>query len=135
MYLKAIYDIESERGNASVTEIADRLMVKAPSVTAALQRLSELGMVRYEKYRAVRLTQKGRREARRLNRTYHVFSDLFRQMGVPEDIADEDACAIEHAVHEETLRHVEALVDFLGTANGRRFLQSFRRFMDKRADQ
>lgn len=125
MYLKAIYEIEATRGTATVTEIADRLAVKAPSVTVALRRLSDLGMVRYERYRSVRLTKRGKRLARQLNRAYRVFSELFVLLGVPEEIADADACSIEHNIHDLTLRKAELFVEFLRTEHGRALLRAF----------
>ncbi len=127
MYLKVIYEIESESGSASVTDIAERLGVRSPSVTAALQRLADMDMVGYEKYRAVTLTKKGRTIAKRLLRTHDVLRELFVILGVDEDTAEEDACEIEHMIHPATFKRLAAFLRFMNSSDkGRRLIEEFR---------
>ena len=57
MYVKVAYELEEEFGTATVSDMAERLGVKAPSVTAALQKLDTLGMVKYRRYQNVKLTK------------------------------------------------------------------------------
>ncbi len=45
MYVKTIHELEEEFGAAAPSDIAEKLSVKAPSVTSALQKLDSLGMV------------------------------------------------------------------------------------------
>ncbi|MHA1771506.1 MAG: metal-dependent transcriptional regulator [Candidatus Thorarchaeota archaeon] len=132
MYIKTIYEIERENGAASVTDIAERLGVRAPSVTAALQRLAEMGMVGYEKYRAVNLTRRGQRIAKRLMRTHDVLQDLFVLLGVDLKIAESDACEIEHLIHQETFDRIEAFTEYLSNNDeGKKLLNSFLKTHEK----
>lgn len=63
-YLKAIYALEEdEMLAASTNEIAKRLETKASSVTDMLKKLSDKGLVSYQKYQPARLTEKGRKIA------------------------------------------------------------------------
>ncbi len=110
MYVKTIHRLEVKKGSASVSEIAQAMEVKAPSVTVALRKLSDLKMVDYERYKTVNLTKKGRRVALELEKTYHVLKQFFMLLGIDEEIAEMDACKIEHMIHTETF---ERILDFV----------------------
>ena len=82
-YLKAIYKLaEAEPGEVSTNRIAAALATRAASVTDMLRRLSEKGLLDYERYRGVQLTAEGRRCALltiRKHRLWEVF--LVQQLG------------------------------------------------------
>ncbi|TFF92761.1 metal-dependent transcriptional regulator [Candidatus Thorarchaeota archaeon] len=106
MYVKTIHRLELKHGSASVSDIARVMDVKAPSVTVALKKLSELDMVDYERYKTVNLTDKGRRVAEDLEKTYRVLKEFFVLLGIDEEIAEEDACKIEHLIHPTTMEKI-----------------------------
>jgi DtxR family Mn-dependent transcriptional regulator len=110
MYVKTIHELEEEFGAAAPSDIAERLEVKAPSVTSALQKLDSLGMAEYQRYQHVNLTKKGREIAEMLERRNRTIRDFLLLIGVNEDIAIRDACEIEHIVHKET---IDKLAQFL----------------------
>jgi DtxR family Mn-dependent transcriptional regulator len=110
MYVKTIHALEEEFGSAAPSDIAERLAVKAPSVTSALQKLDSLGMAEYQRYQHVNLTKKGREIAEMLERRNRTVRDFLVLIGVDEEIAKSDACEIEHIVHKET---IDKLADFL----------------------
>jgi len=103
MYVKTIHELEEEFGAAAPSDIAEKLVVKAPSVTSALQKLDSLGMAKYHRYQHVNLTKKGRDIAKMLDRRHRTLRDFLLFIGVEEEIALSDACAIEHVVHRETI--------------------------------
>ena len=110
MYVKTIHELEEEFGAAAPSDIAEKLAVKAPSVTSALQKLDTLGMAEYQRYQHVKLTQKGREIAEMLDKRNRTISDFLLHVGVSEEIAMSDACEIEHIVHKET---IDKLAQFL----------------------
>ncbi|MCJ7817478.1 MAG: metal-dependent transcriptional regulator [Candidatus Thorarchaeota archaeon] len=110
MYVKTIHELEEEFGAAASSDIAERLAVKAPSVTSALQKLDSLGMAEYQRYQQVKLTQKGREVAEMLVIRNRTIRDFLMLIGVDEEIATSDACEIEHIVHGET---IDKLAQFL----------------------
>ena len=110
MYVKTIHELENEFGAAAPSDIAEKLDVKAPSVTSALQKLDELGMAEYQRYQHVRLTQKGREIAEILDKRNRIICDFLIYIGVNKEIALSDACEIEHIVHKET---IDKLAQFL----------------------
>ncbi len=110
MYIKTIHELEEEFGAAAPSDIAEKLEVKAPSVTSALQKLDSLGMAEYHRYQHVNLTEKGRKIAKILDHRHRTLRDFLLFIGVEEEIALSDACEIEHVVHRET---IEKLASFL----------------------
>ena len=110
MYVKVAYELEEEIGIATVSDMANRLGVKAPSVTAALQKLDSMGMVKYRRYQNVKLTKVGKKVAKKLHDRNKTLMDFLLLIGVDEGIAMTDACEIEHVVHPET---IEKLTEYL----------------------
>ena len=52
-YLKTIYGIAGKNGAARTTAIAKCLKLSPPSVTEAMQKMAEKGLVFYEPYKGV----------------------------------------------------------------------------------
>jgi len=107
-YLEAIYRIAledgSEHGVRSV-DVAEQLGVSKASVSKALAGLRDSGYVEQVRYGRVRLTEEGRAYAKevwhrhRLLRTF-----LTVELGVDADVADDEACLMEHAISNETMQ-------------------------------
>jgi DtxR family transcriptional regulator, Mn-dependent transcriptional regulator len=111
-YLKALHRLGGADALVSPVEVADRLGVRAPSVTGMLKRLAELGFILYEPGKGARLTAPGLREARRVIRR-HRLVELFLHKVLKLDWSeiDAEAEALEHAISPRLER---ALADFLG---------------------
>src|SRR5688572_26486328 len=71
-YLKAVYALERERESAATNDIAQRLGVAPASVSGMVRRLADAGLLEYERYRGVKLTESGRRAALRTLRRHRV---------------------------------------------------------------
>ena len=101
-YAKAIYTLESRDGAASTTELATLLEVRPASVSGMLRKLSALGLVEHERYRGVRLTERGRRVALEVIR-HHRLVELFlvESLGMTWDEVHAEAEVLEHALSEE----------------------------------
>ena len=113
-YLEAILalsEIDPQDQSVRVTDIAERLQIAKPSVTAALNVLKEKGLVTQERYGKVFLTPEGRKRALVVQRRHRVLRKfLVDVLGVGEEVAENDACLMEHAVSPETM---EKLIEFL----------------------
>jgi Mn-dependent DtxR family transcriptional regulator len=112
-YLEVIYELMKERGYARSVDISEYLGVKSPSVTSMLQRLHGMGLVVYERYRGITLTERGKRLARSVEQRHLVITRFLRILGVSESIANSDAEGIEHHVHEATIERINKFVDFV----------------------
>jgi len=109
-YLETVSFLADD-GEVRVTDIAARMGVSKPSVLSALKALVEKGLLEHERYRQVSLTAEGARRAAQI-RERHVFLTIFLRdvVGVPEDIAEKDACRMEHILSQETLDRMRTLV-------------------------
>ena len=58
-YIEMIYRLSKENGFSRIHELASKLNVKPSSVTKMVQKLSELGYLKYEKYGVIVLKSKG----------------------------------------------------------------------------
>jgi DtxR family Mn-dependent transcriptional regulator len=111
-YLKAIYHLEQEHGNASTSMLADYMGISAASVTGMIKKLATLEMVQYEPYRGVKLTASGRGAALETLR-HHRILELFltEKLGFGWDEVHTEADRLEHHISEA----LEArLFDLLG---------------------
>src|SRR5690349_16378105 len=118
-YLKAIFEIETSdaasRGEhpdgVGTNDIAQRLGIAPASVTGMLRRLAEQGLISYERYRGVRLTDSGRRAALRTIRRHRVIEAyLTKALGYPWDRVHDEAEQLEHAASDELIDRMAAAI-------------------------
>jgi DtxR family Mn-dependent transcriptional regulator len=98
-YLKAIHSLDGAEQMVSPLAIAERLQVRAPSVTGMLKRLADSGWIVYEPGCGARLTPLGITEARRVIRRHRLVELLLtRVLGLDWSEVDAEAEALEHAI-------------------------------------
>jgi len=115
-YLKAIWALQqrSESGGAgaSVNDIAARASTKPATVTDMLRKLSEKGLIRYEKYRPVHLTEEGTAHALGVLRKHRLWETfLHSTLGFSWDEVHEVAEQLEHIQSPKLIERLDA---FLG---------------------
>src|SRR5207247_3510363 len=98
-YLKTIHRLGGADRVVSPVDIAERLGVRAPSVTGMLKRLARAKWITYESGHGARLSDRGITEARRVIRR-HRLVELFlaRVLGLDWSEVDAEAEALEHAI-------------------------------------
>jgi DtxR family transcriptional regulator, Mn-dependent transcriptional regulator len=103
-YLKAIYalDVDGGESGVSTNALADRLRVRPASVSGMLKKLTALGLVEHERYRGVRLTDRGRMVALEVIR-HHRLLELFlvESLGMSWDQVHAEAEVLEHVLSEQ----------------------------------
>jgi DtxR family Mn-dependent transcriptional regulator len=110
-YLKVIFELEAGAGLAGTNEIAAALRFAPPSVSGMVRRLSEHGLISYERYRGVRLTRAGRRAALRTIRRHRVIEAyLTSALGYSWDAVHDEAERIEHAASDELIDRMAAAI-------------------------
>ena len=111
-YLETVFDLSERSGNASpagvrVSDIAMRLGVSKASVNNAINVLARDGYVNSERYQEIFLTAQGRNTAILLESKHRIIRALFADVvGIPEETANEDACAIEHIISPESVQKI-----------------------------
>ncbi|MGD0478490.1 MAG: transcriptional regulator MntR [Nitrososphaerales archaeon] len=112
-YLEVIYHLIHDKGYANTVDIAENLRVKPPTVSSMLQRLSAKDYLVHERYRGIRLTDRGARIAKSVIARHSIVSELLLMLGVEDEVAYQDTEGIEHHIQPATIRKIEGLVDFL----------------------
>jgi Mn-dependent DtxR family transcriptional regulator len=116
-YLEIIYELVQQKGYATLADVAEYLNVQPPSVTTMMRRLDHSGLLNYEKYRGIRLTEKGMDIAKIIHDRHSVLSEFLKMIGVSEKIANEDAESMEHHLHPQTMHRLIELMRTLKVAN------------------
>lgn len=112
-YLEAILRIAIETGDEAVrtTDIANKLGVSKPSVSRAMTVLRESGFVEQETYGDIYLTAKGREIGATVYDKHKKLTFFFTEiLGVDKELAEHDACLIEHDISEESMEKLTAFV-------------------------
>jgi Mn-dependent DtxR family transcriptional regulator len=111
-YLERIHELFEEKGYARVVDIASSLKVKQASVTSMVQKLAEAGYLKYEKYRGLILTDKGREVARKIQNRHATLSRFFSLFGLSAETQKEDIEGIEHHLSLDTVAVLADLAQF-----------------------
>ena len=118
-YLETIFDLSRKSTPISqdsgldlpvgvrVSDIATRLDVSKASVNNAMNVLAKLGFVSNEKYQEIYMTDLGKETAALLEGKHKILKTLFTDIiGISENTADNDACAIEHIISHEAVQQI-----------------------------
>ena len=118
-YLESIYrlgfDQADGEGGVRSVDVAERLGVSKASVNKAVSVLKDQGMVDQSRYGRVTLTPEGEAYAMRVwhaHRTLRAF--LEGDLGVAHEVADEEACLMEHVLSADTMNRLTAYLDRQG---------------------
>ena len=106
-YVETIADLTASLGEARVVDLARRLGVTHVTVNRTLARLQQAGYVNTRPYRAIFLTEAGRKLAEECKRRHETVVAFLRSLGISERVAGMDAEGIEHHVSPETLAAFE----------------------------
>ena len=115
-YLEAIFYLVRENTVARSKDIAERLKVNRSSVTGMLQALRDRGLVNYERYGFVTLTDEGKKVASRVVRRHEALRDfMVHVLSIDEAEADQAACHMEHGVSSHIVERFTEFADFVKT--------------------
>lgn len=113
MYLKTIWELESVGGAAKAADIASRMDVRMATVTSALQRLTDHGLIHYRPYSTISLTESGRDAALEIQKKYSTIQDfLVNVLEIDPPTASIDACAMEHYISEVALERITKFIEY-----------------------
>lgn len=113
-YIEAIYHIVEEKLVARSKEIAARLDVSRASVTEALRALAKKGLINYEPYEAITMTELGRQVAEDVIFRHDALKSFFIEvLAIDHDTAEEAACKIEHTAPPEVISRIVNFTKFL----------------------
>jgi DtxR family manganese transport transcriptional regulator len=109
-YAELVADLIAEKGEARITDMAQRLGISSVTVSRTVARLQKGGVLRSEPYRAVFLTEEGERLARLAHDRHQIVAAFLETIGVPADVAAADAEGMEHHASRTTLARMHDFV-------------------------
>ncbi len=113
-YLEAIAFLRVGEDRVRVKGISEFLNVKMPSVTSALKKLSDEGLVVHERYGDVELTASGNMIAEDVMHRHEALARFLTDiLGVDTETAAQDACAMEHPISPSTRDRLSKFVEFV----------------------
>ena len=133
-YIEAIAHIVDEKKVARGKEIAKRLNVSRASVTEALRSLSKKGLINYEPYEVITLTEEGKEVAQDVIRRHEALKEFFiKVLAIDDTIAEESACRIEHAAPPEVIERLIRFVKFIEICprGGAELIKEFSEYCEK----
>lgn len=112
-YLEMIFFLSREEGDTRPKEIAERMKVRAASVTGALKALAGKGLINYAPYAAVTLTDAGREIAALIAGKHEALLHFFTQvLGIEASEAEEFACTMEHTIPDHILKRLVGFAEY-----------------------
>ncbi len=111
MYLESILLIEREQGAVRAVDICENRGLAKSSVSKALGLLVKKDLICVDGSGKIILTELGRNRAENIYTKHKIISEAFVKLGVSEEVAEENACRIEHVITEDLFevlkRHIE----------------------------
>lgn len=112
-YLKVLYRLAQQNPEITVKDIAESLNIKMPTVNSMVKKLDEKKFIRYEKYKAIELTEKGRKQALYILRK-HRLTELFlsQVMGLGWEEVHDIAEQIEHIQSDRFFNRIDEMLGY-----------------------
>ena len=108
-YLETILVLQMKYGSVRSLDVADTLNVTRPSVSNAIRRLQDGGYLVMNKDKTLVLTDAGHEVASRVYERHCVLKNGLVSLGVDPEVAERDACGIEHLISDETFEIIKRL--------------------------
>ena len=113
-YIEVIYNSIKYNESVKAVDIARELNVSRASVTEALNKLSDKGLINYGRYQTIKITDMGIKIAEDVVNRHSSLSSFFENvLGAGRKEAEENACRIEHIISAELLDRIEAYLGFV----------------------
>ena len=110
-YLKTIYVLYKHDGNVRVTDIAGKMNCTKASVNKAINNLKENGLVNYETYGKIELTDEGENLARKILEAYDIVYVFLKDvLGLNEQDAEVEAENMKLAMSDGALNKLAKYV-------------------------
>lgn len=106
-YLETILILKEKNGSVRSIDIAHELDFSKPSVSVAMKRLREKELITVDDGGLIELTDEGRALAESIYERHVILTKALVSLGVPEEIASEDACRIEHYISQESFDRIK----------------------------
>nr|WP_301206618.1 metal-dependent transcriptional regulator [uncultured Allobaculum sp.] len=107
-YLESILVLSTKLPYVRSVDVASHLGFSKPSVSHAVKMLTEQGYLLADPNKHLILSDKGREAAQHTYQRHEFFTQMLTNIGVDPQIAEDDACRIEHVISQETFDAIKA---------------------------
>ncbi len=107
-YLETIHVLSLKKPEVHAIDICNHLGYSRPTVSIILRQMKEAGLVVVNEENHIYLTEEGKKVAERIYERHVILTKLLISLGVDPDLAQQDACKIEHDLSDATfdaIRH------------------------------
>jgi len=109
-YLERILILQEEKGEVRSIDIAHDMGYSKPSISIAMKKLKEAGLIDIDEHGFITLTKEGHVIADRVYERHKVLKKILINIGVDPKQAEKDACKVEHVISEETFEAIKKKV-------------------------
>ena len=102
MYLETILILTEQSPHVRSIDVCEHMGFSKPSVSRAIGLLKNGGYVTVDKDGYITLTDVGRELAQKIYDRHSTLTAFLISLGVSEEVADADACKIEHHISDES---------------------------------
>ena len=110
-YLETILILRNRLGNVRSVDIAAEMEFTKPSVSVAMKNLRTEGCIEVDKNGYITLTEQGLAIAEKVYERHLLFTKWLTSLGVAKDVAEEDACRMEHCLTAESFSAIKAYIE------------------------
>lgn len=111
MYLETVYLLSKKKANVRSIDICEEMGFSKPSVSRAVSLLRSGGYLLMDKDGYLTLTEFGLEVAEKMYERHKILTGMLVRLGVPEEIAESDACKIEHHISDTSFDAIKKYID------------------------
>lgn len=109
-YLETILMLSKKQNEIHAIDVVNHLGFSKPSVSIMLKKLKDSSYITIDENSHIHLTSSGQEIAERIYERHTTLTKFFKSIGVRDDIAENDACKIEHDLSDETYLAIKKLI-------------------------
>ena len=106
-YLERILILQEEKGEVRSIDIANDMGFSKPSVSVAMRKLKDAGLISVDEHGYISLTKEGHVIADKVYERHVVLKKALIALGVDPKQAEKDACKVEHVISEDTFEAIK----------------------------
>lgn len=114
MYLETILVLSKQQPLVRAIDVSEYRGYSKPSVSRAMGLLKAGGYISVDANGGITLTKEGLNVAERIYERHTVLTEVLISLGVPEDIAADDACSLEHHISDTSFRAIKDHIEKYG---------------------
>ena len=111
MYIETIYVLTEKGAPPRAIDVAEYMGFSKPSVSRAIGILKKSGFVTAGEDGALILTQAGIDLAEKIYERHTILTTFLEKIGVPAEVAESDACKIEHRISDDSLAALKRFLE------------------------